>query len=129
MTAKRASEPRKAASKGKSTPKAASSVSSLTEGAVLVILESPESSSSAAGAVDLALRRQLVAAEAYFIAERRGFSPGHEFDDWVAAEAAVESRLAQGQAAKPSDVASRPPPPEASSGRATDGASDGRYRR
>ena len=48
--------------------------------------------------------RQLVAAEAkdrtadhqarvalaaYFIAEKRGFEPGHELDDWLAAEAAV----------------------------------------
>ena len=48
--------------------------------------------------------RQLVAAEArdrsadhharialaaYFIAEKRGFAPGHELDDWLAAEAAV----------------------------------------
>jgi DUF2934 family protein len=46
--------------------------------------------------------RQLVAAEAkdrsveyqtkialaaYFIAEKRGFAPGHELDDWLAAEA------------------------------------------
>ena len=46
--------------------------------------------------------RQLVAAEAkdrrvdhqakialvaYFIAEKRGFEPGHELDDWLAAEA------------------------------------------
>jgi hypothetical protein len=28
-----------------------------------------------------------VALAAYFIAERRGFEPGHELDDWLAAEA------------------------------------------
>jgi len=41
------------------------------------------------------LRRQLVAAEAYFRAERRGFAAGNELDDWVAAESAVDSRLQQ----------------------------------
>jgi hypothetical protein len=30
-----------------------------------------------------------VAVAAYFIAEQRGFEPGHELDDWLAAEAAV----------------------------------------
>jgi hypothetical protein len=28
-----------------------------------------------------------VALAAYFIAERRGFEPGHELDDWLVAEA------------------------------------------
>lgn len=30
-----------------------------------------------------------VALAAYFIAEQRGFEPGHELDDWLAAEAQV----------------------------------------
>lgn len=30
-----------------------------------------------------------VALAAYFIAERRGFEPGHELDDWLAAEAEI----------------------------------------
>jgi len=30
-----------------------------------------------------------IALTAYFIAEKRGFEPGHELDDWLAAEAAV----------------------------------------
>jgi hypothetical protein len=54
---------------------------------------------SASGAVDPELRRQLVAAEAYFRAERRGFAAGSELEDWVAAEAAVDSRLQQMQVA------------------------------
>jgi hypothetical protein len=49
--------------------------------------------------VDADVRRQLVAAEAYFRAERRGFAAGMEFDDWIAAEAAVDSRLQQTQVA------------------------------
>ena len=31
---------------------------------------------------------------AYRIAERRGFVPGHELDDWLAAEEEVDQRLA-----------------------------------
>jgi hypothetical protein len=49
--------------------------------------------------VDEDARRQLVAAEAYFRAERRGFAAGKEFDDWIAAEAAVDSRLQEAQVA------------------------------
>jgi hypothetical protein len=30
-----------------------------------------------------------IAATAYFIAEKRGFEPGHDSDDWLAAEAEV----------------------------------------
>lgn len=39
-------------------------------------------------------RHALIAAEAYLRAERRGFAPGHEDEDWSAAEAEVEARLA-----------------------------------
>jgi len=31
--------------------------------------------------------------EAYYKAEARGFAPGHELDDWIAAEAEVRRRL------------------------------------
>ena len=36
---------------------------------------------------DSAERQVQVALAAYFIAEKRGFEPGHELDDWLAAEA------------------------------------------
>lgn len=36
-------------------------------------------------------REQMVAEAAYFYAERRGFAPGNEMDDWLRAEADVES--------------------------------------
>jgi Protein of unknown function (DUF2934) len=36
-----------------------------------------------------AARQAEIAREAYFRAERRGFAPGYELDDWLAAEAAV----------------------------------------
>ncbi len=32
------------------------------------------------------------AVAAYFLAERRGFVPGRELDDWLAAEAAIRAR-------------------------------------
>ncbi len=39
-------------------------------------------------------RRALIAKAAYFNAERRGFAPGHELEDWLAAENEVDQRLA-----------------------------------
>jgi DUF2934 family protein len=63
--------------------------------------------------------RQLVAAEAkdrtadhqarialtaYYIAEKRGFEPGHELDDWLAAEAAVARAEQQLRVTKPIEV-------------------------
>ena len=39
------------------------------------------------------LRERLVREAAYFRAERRGFSPGRELDDWIAAEREVDQVL------------------------------------
>jgi hypothetical protein len=39
-------------------------------------------------------RRAVIAAEAYLRAERRNFTAGHEIEDWLAAEAEVNARLA-----------------------------------
>lgn len=38
-------------------------------------------------------RRSLIEAAAYLRAQRRNFAPGHELDDWLAAEAEVNNRL------------------------------------
>lgn len=76
--------------KRKTTPKAP--LSELGDGAVMTVLES---SQSEARTIDPELRRRLVAAEAYFFAERRGFAGGNEIEDWVAAEILVDSRLNQ----------------------------------
>ena len=38
-------------------------------------------------------RAALIAETAYFRAERRGFAPGHETEDWLAAEAEVDAGL------------------------------------
>jgi hypothetical protein len=36
-------------------------------------------------------RHRMISKTAYLIAERRGFSPGHELIDWLAAEREVNS--------------------------------------
>jgi len=41
--------------------------------------------------------RQMIAQCAYYIAEGRGFEPGHEIDDWLAAEAQVLDALADSE--------------------------------
>jgi hypothetical protein len=38
-------------------------------------------------------RHQLIAEKAYLRAEGRGFLPGHETEDWLAAEAEVDALL------------------------------------
>jgi hypothetical protein len=40
-------------------------------------------------------RQSMIARTAYFLAERRNFEPGHELEDWLAAEGEVDRRLAQ----------------------------------
>jgi hypothetical protein len=44
-------------------------------------------------AVTREARRALIAESAYLRAERRGFAPGHEAEDWLAAEAEVDALL------------------------------------
>jgi hypothetical protein len=40
-------------------------------------------------------RCAMIAKAAYFLAERRAFAPGHELEDWLAAEREVDERLAR----------------------------------
>jgi hypothetical protein len=42
---------------------------------------------------DSSAYRELVAIAAYYRAERRGFAPGGEIEDWLAAEQEVAARL------------------------------------
>jgi hypothetical protein len=97
MTAKR--EPRARKSPATTKAKRKPSAPALTESAVLVMLESTTPAQGGSVPLPAELRRELVAAEAYFRAERRGFAPGHEFEDWIAAEAAVDARLGGVEAA------------------------------
>ena len=93
----------KPASSGKKTTrrKATSTApSQLTESSVIALRESAQTVMPAPTSTNPEVRHQLVATEAYFIAERRGFAAGNELDDWLAAEAAVDSRLQQMPVAK-----------------------------
>jgi hypothetical protein len=38
-------------------------------------------------------RQASIAEAAYFLSEQRGFAPGHELEDWLAAEEEVDQRL------------------------------------
>jgi len=48
--------------------------------------------------VDPEQRAGLIARGAYFRAQRRGFEPGGELADWLAAEAEVDAELLRGAA-------------------------------
>jgi hypothetical protein len=38
-------------------------------------------------------RDDMIALDAYLRAERRGFEPGHELEDWLAAQAEIDACL------------------------------------
>jgi len=46
-------------------------------------------------------RQAMVAMAAYFRAQKRGFAPGHEMEDWFAAEVEVAELAAPAAAKKP----------------------------
>jgi len=48
--------------------------------------------------VDPQQRAALIARAAYFRAMNRGYAPGHEVEDWLAAEAEVDAELLRGSA-------------------------------
>lgn len=51
--------------------------------------------------VDPEQRAALIAEAAYFLAEKRGFEPGHDTEDWLRAESEVDARLLQQSPAHP----------------------------
>lgn len=51
-----------------------------------------ESAATCAAAPDALQRVASIAAAAYFRAEGRGFAPGGELDDWLAAETEFDAR-------------------------------------
>ncbi len=63
-----------------------------TDGPAMAVMKS-EAATSATLRIDPEVRRQMVAAEAYFRAERRGFAAGQEVEDWIAAEGVIDSRF------------------------------------
>ena len=66
-------------------------------------------------------RRARIAIAAYYRAERRGFAPGHEVEDWLEAEREVDRAAAAAAAPAPEPAAlltSKPPTPAAPTTRA-----------
>jgi hypothetical protein len=43
--------------------------------------------------VDPQLRHEMIATAAYYLAEQRGFTPGHQREDWYRAQAAIDKEL------------------------------------
>jgi len=43
--------------------------------------------------LDTEARRRMIAEAAYFAAEKRGFTPGGEVDDWLGAEAEIDRQV------------------------------------
>lgn len=41
-------------------------------------------------------RLEMIAEAAYYRAEKRGFEPGHEIEDWLEAETAVDATIKRG---------------------------------
>ncbi len=56
----------------------------------------PRQSRMALALVGPEIRQRLIAEAAYHRAPRRGFVPGHELEDWLAAEAEVDTALTIG---------------------------------
>jgi hypothetical protein len=56
----------------------------------------PLRADAVAAVIDPEHRRALIAQIAYYRAERRGFEPGHEAEDWLSAEAEVDTALTLG---------------------------------
>jgi hypothetical protein len=55
------------------------------------LLENPQSSQPSPANLDpSAARRALIATAAYYRAEKRGFLPGHEQEDWLAVEREID---------------------------------------
>lgn len=54
-------------------------------------------------------REMMVRMAAYFRAERRGFAPGYEIEDWLAAEAEVTERASAAPVPKARKTAARKP--------------------
>jgi hypothetical protein len=52
------------------------------------------------GSLEAAAREAAIARDAYFRAQRRGFEPGHELEDWLAAESEFNRLVGGGAKAR-----------------------------
>jgi hypothetical protein len=54
--------------------------------------------------IDSEWRHTMIAQAAYYLAERRGFDPGRELEDWLAAEQAIDAELLAGHTPVPREI-------------------------
>jgi len=47
----------------------------------------------AKAAIDAAERQRMIAEAAYYLAEKRGFAPGHHDEDWAEAERQIDALI------------------------------------
>jgi hypothetical protein len=66
---------------------------STTPRATAAAVKKPAAAAKAAPTVSEDVRRGMIAEGAYLRAERRGFAPGYEETDWLAAETEVDALL------------------------------------
>jgi len=62
----------------------------MSEPAKSRIISEMASQSATNRPVDAKTRQAMIAEAAYYRAEKRGFAPGHDLDDWLEAEALIE---------------------------------------
>jgi Protein of unknown function (DUF2934) len=65
----------------------------VAEESILEYIEQARGHAAGVSQVDPELRHEMVATAAYYIAEQRGFAPGHELEDWYRAQAAIDKEL------------------------------------
>jgi Protein of unknown function (DUF2934) len=65
----------------------------VAEESILENIEQARRHAEGVSEVDPELRYEMVATAAYYIAEQRGFAPGHELEDWYRAQAAIDKEL------------------------------------
>jgi len=53
----------------------------------------PDSGAQGLAPVTPEVRQVMICEAAYYIAEHRGFEPGHDVDDWLAAEEQIDATL------------------------------------
>lgn len=97
---------RVARSAGKSKAVARAGATPRKKAASAKAVREPKATATSIGESD---RLAMVQVAAYVRAERRGFAPGHELEDWLAAEAEVDAQLAAMRAAKPRKKAAPKP--------------------
>lgn len=102
-TRKPARKPRPAASPKPAAKKAAAT------GKAAVRKSKGTPSRAVIAAPSAAEREDMVRTAAYFRAERRGFAPGYEWEDWLAAEAEVSTLAGSQPPPKPRKAAARKP--------------------